>query len=101
MIQINVAKDFSKAPGGRFKSESKHSAEEFRELLLRSIESAMKKNVECVVDLDGTYGYAASFLDEAFLGLTKDQRECLKFISNEEPDLIDEIKSNWELEIQS
>jgi hypothetical protein len=47
--------------------------------------------------LDGTAGYATSFLEAAFGGLAREfgkdtVLDCLKFKSDEEPYLIDEIK---------
>ena len=57
-----------------------------------------KDNSEITINLDGTEGYATSFLDEAFGGLARKfgVERCLKrikFISAEEPLLIEEIKN--------
>lgn len=62
---INVARDFSLAPYGRLKTDGPYSAEAFRELLV----SALRKSEVVQVELDGTRGYASSFLEEAFGGL--------------------------------
>lgn len=71
MITINVAKDFSLTPGGRFRSMGPKSGEEFREKLI----SILKKNPsqEVIVILDGTEGYGSSFLEEAFGGLVREK----------------------------
>ena len=57
-----------------------------------------EKGEKLEIDLDGTEGYATSFLDEAFGGLARKYGKekvikSLVFISYEEPYLIDEIKS--------
>jgi hypothetical protein len=50
------------------------------------------------IDLDGTYGYATSFLEEAFGGLAREfsveeVTSRIRFISTEEPELVDRIRS--------
>lgn len=65
---INVAKDFSRYPTGRFMKNGKTSGEEFREkLLIPSLQSFELVQIE----LDGTIGYGSSFLEEAFGGLVR------------------------------
>jgi hypothetical protein len=94
--KLNIAKEFSSTPSGRL---GKLSGEDLRTLKLKPLlDQAIEEKVKLEVDLDGGAGYAASFLDEAFGGLVekynydpKVLRETLTFISNEEPDLIDEI----------
>lgn len=97
MAVINIAKDYSKTPGGRFKREGKFSGEDFRERILKKIYLQCKeKNEQLIVNLDGGYGYGSSFLEEAFGGLVR----CLKnvdldlftIISDEEPQLVDDVK---------
>ena len=65
---INIARDFSNAPGGRKKSEGSHSAEEFRD---NHLIPALKSADQVRVNLDGTFGYASSFLEEAFGGAAR------------------------------
>ena len=65
--KINVAADFSKFPAGRYLNDGKFSGEAFRERLV-SLLAAGKK---VLVELDGTYGYGSSFLEEAFGGLVR------------------------------
>ncbi len=50
------------------------------------------------VDLDGTAGFGTSFLEESFGGLIRENQisfdtivSHIKFVSNEQPDLIDDI----------
>jgi hypothetical protein len=67
MTQINIAKDFSDVPLGRYPTDGNFSGERFREERLRP--ALQKGNV--VVNIDGTEGYGSSFLDEAFGGLVR------------------------------
>ena len=97
MITINIAQDYTKTPGGRFKSEGKYSGEDFRQkILLPKYIEAKSKSESLKVILDGGYGYATSFLEEAFGGLARDrkEREILNIIiiSDEEPALIQKIR---------
>ncbi len=96
-IDLNVAKDFSPTPGPRFRKEGKFSGEEFRDSVLKErFEQALRDGVKLQIDLDGGYGYATSFLEEAFGGLARayDPEVILKtlsFKSDEEPYLADDI----------
>lgn len=98
-LHLSIAKDYSTTPGGRARKDGKHSAERFYdEYLHAAMHKAVKDNVKLIVDLDGTAGLAGSFLDEAFGRLTvyfSDEtiNNHLVLISNEEPHLIDDIKS--------
>lgn len=95
--QLNVASEFSPTPGPRFKSEGKLSGEEFRETILKQrFQQAREENVNLLIDLDGGYGYAPSFLEEAFGGLAREYgvgpvRSVLRFKSDEEPYLIQDV----------
>lgn len=60
---ITVAQDFTKYPGGRTPDDGPSSGEELREKFLLP---ALRTHDKVNVDLNGTMGYAASFLDEAF-----------------------------------
>ena len=96
MITINIAKDYTKTPGGRLRIDGPFSGEDFRETVLKpKYEMAKKTGESLEVILDGGYGYGPSFLDEAFGGLariTKDQ-DLLSIIikSDEEPSQIGNI----------
>lgn len=67
VIKINVAKDFSPTPGGRYKKYGPASGEAFREKLALYLSAG--DSVE--VSLDGAEGYGSSFLEEAFGGLVR------------------------------
>jgi hypothetical protein len=97
MKTINIAKDFSLTPGARFRTDGPFSGQEFREEFLEKYFSDPSNVEEIQVILDGTEGYATSFLEEAFGGLSRKYGKdiCLKrlqFVSNEEIGLIDEIR---------
>lgn len=94
--------DWSKIPGGRYKANGDNSAEEYRDrILLPAYQQARKNNDALIVDLDGGYGYAASFLEELFGGLVRivrspDASERITLISHEEPSLIPKIRKYME-----
>lgn len=96
-MTLNIAKDFSPTPGARYKSDGKFSGEEFYETVLRVLfERALNIKDKLSIILDGTHGYATSFLDEAFGRLAKDfgittVKNNIILISEEQPDLTEEI----------
>ncbi|CAI1509341.1 STAS-like domain-containing protein [Serratia fonticola] len=92
MTVIKVS-DRYPCPGPRYKRLGPSSGEEFREWL----EKELKKSSDLTVDLDGTEGYGSSFLEESFGGLIRNDHpfdvvRAITIISNEEPELIDEVK---------
>lgn len=104
-MKINISKDFSITPGGRFIHEGEFSGEKFRkEILFPMYEESLKNNEKLIIDFDGCFGYATSFLEEAFGGLVRDKKEKgilnhMEFISNDDvtiPDLIKEYVSKEE-----
>lgn len=97
MITINIATDYTKTPGGRFISEGEYSGQNFREKVLKpKFLQALENNDQLTVILDGGYGYATSFLEEAFGGLAREMRNSkikdIIIISEEEPQLISKIQ---------
>ena len=63
----------------------------------------MRTQSNLQIDLDGTFGYGTSFLEEAFGGLIRidgfrlaDLNRILFFKSDEEPELITEVQSYME-----
>ncbi|MET4138466.1 STAS-like domain-containing protein [Pedobacter sp. UYP1] len=99
MYKISVADQFSETPGARYYSDGPKSGQEFYDkLLLVEFEKALKDNSKLTVDLDGTEGYATSFLDEAFRSLSDKFSpditwNHLNIVSSEEPDWIEEIRT--------
>jgi STAS-like domain of unknown function (DUF4325) len=98
-ITITIANDFSKSPGPRLKVEGAFSGEKFREeILTPKVAEALRDSKVLLIDLDGTAGYGTSFLEEAFGGLIRhdmysyeDLKKILRFKSQEEPYLIEEV----------
>lgn len=93
--KINIAKNFSIVPLGRYPTDSAYNGETFRNKILLP---ALKKNTPIEINLDGVDGYGSSFLEESFGGLVREcnysAEDLLKrftFISNEDPTLIEEI----------
>lgn len=68
MIKIDVAADFSRTPGPRYRSEGSWSGQQFREDFL---EGPIGKGESLEIDLDGPVGFTTSFLEEAFGGLVR------------------------------
>ena len=65
--KINVLRDFSDTPGARYESDGKFSAQEFyKKFLDPKFKQALLSNSKLFVELDGTYGYAPSFISESF-----------------------------------
>lgn len=72
MITINITKDWSSTPGGRFRTEGQWSAEEFRDDVLRPNWKEAKKTGEILlINFDGGYGYPTSWLEEVFGGFIR------------------------------
>ncbi|MGX5672762.1 STAS-like domain-containing protein [Thermomonas fusca] len=65
---INVARDFSPVPGGRFDEDGEFNGSRFRrEYLVPKLQSC--ESVDVIID--GTEGFGSSFLEEAFGGLVR------------------------------
>lgn len=98
-IAINISKEFAQAPGARNVDEGLFSGEDFlKRALLPRFKQALASGDTLFVDLDGTEGYATSFLEEAFGGLARiypptQVLETIDFKSLDEPLLVDEIRS--------
>src|SRR5574344_651467 len=98
-MNINICKDYTDTPGGRYISQGEYSGEEFRNTILKpKYLEAIEKKETLEIDLDGGYGYGSSFLEEAFGGLIReldhDYEQATKIIkikSNDEPGLIEDI----------
>jgi hypothetical protein len=98
LLRISIAKEYSDTPGPRAKDEGDFSGQEFLEkLLLPAYEQVRSDKGTLLIDLDGTEGYATSFLEAAFGELARkyppaEVLSILTFKSDDEPYLIDEIK---------
>lgn len=88
---LNVL-DYSEYPGPRYNSQGPDSGEKF---YVEKLNPAFARCIEAgdvlVVNLDGTAGFASSFLDEAFGQLTYDYGKgmlgaSLKIVSMDEPE---------------
>lgn len=98
-LVINIAQDFSRCPGARFKEEGDFSGEEFRsKFLVPKLREAIEKNVKLVVNLDGAAGYSTAFIEESFGGLVREDgfniavlKDKLVIISDEDRSYIDDI----------
>lgn len=91
---INIARDFSRAPAGRFISDGPNSGERFRRDFLVP---ALASGNAVVIELDGARGYGSSFLEEAFGGLIRlgyAAADMLKRIQlrSSDPSLVVEIR---------
>jgi len=65
---IDIGKDYSRYPAGRYREDGPFSGERFREELLLP---PFQQGLEVEIILDGTVGYGSSFLEEAFGGLIR------------------------------
>jgi len=97
-IKINIAKEYSKTPGGRYICEGDYSGEDFRNTMLKpAFDRAISEGKTLVVILDGGYGYSPSFLEEAFGGLVRETKDVrvskIEIVSEEEPEQIEKIKA--------
>lgn len=66
---INIERQFSRYPAGRYETDGPYSGEKFREKFLIPALRQGKEKVR--IDLDGARGYGSSFLEEAFGGLVR------------------------------
>lgn len=68
MIDINIGRDFTRFPGGRYRRHGPGSGEEFRDAhLLPSLQRGDLVNVT----FGDVFGLPASFVEEAFGGLVR------------------------------
>ena len=102
---LNVI-DFTEYPGPRYDEQGPESGEKFYvEKLNPLFAKCVKDGKKLVVNLDGTAGFASSFLDEAFGQLTFDFGKdildnALRIISSDEPEwplmIRDETIPQWQ-----
>ena len=65
---IDVGRDFSPYPAGRFRTDGKFSGEAFRE---KCLVPALKRGKTLRIELDSALAYGSSSLEEAFGGLVR------------------------------
>ena len=68
-MTINIARDFSKFPAGRVAADGPDNAQRFRQEMLLPF---LNLPIKIFIEVDGTLGYASSFIEEAFSGLAKE-----------------------------
>ncbi|RPE63078.1 uncharacterized protein DUF4325 [Pacificibacter maritimus] len=68
MNTIEIAKEFSPYPGGRYPEDGPANGTDFRN---RHLVPVLKAHQKAQVLLDGALGYPSSFLEEAFGGLVR------------------------------
>lgn len=97
---INIAEDYSETPGARYISNGPYSGEEFRDKLLEpKYLNCLPLGIKLIIDFDGGYGYPVTFLEEVFGGMVRkgyqasDLLNNIIFISDEEPEIIEDIKT--------
>ena len=72
MKNLNIGKDFSPDPSGRFRSDGNSSGEAFREDCFKKvIENLEDEDVLNIILDDDVEGYGSSFLVEGFAGMVK------------------------------
>lgn len=94
MNTIKIAlREWTRFPGGRFKSDGEHSGEEFRAQFL---ENHVKIGDYFEIDFNGIFTAGWSFLDESLghyvseLG-EEEFRKRFIIIANDDPDIIEEL----------
>lgn len=86
-----VAKSFSRRPGGRKRANGAYSGEEFRESVALPL---LLEFDEVVFDLTGSAGYTSGFLDEAFGGLAlhyslSELQRRISIVARDDPGSVD------------
>ena len=70
VTSISIARDFSRYPAGRFRTDGDASGEAFRDDCLVK---ALDRFEQVEVIFDGVAGFGSSFLEEAFGGLVRER----------------------------
>ena len=94
-IIIDIGKNFSRYPAGRYETDGPFNGELFR---TKFLVPALVNQQNTTIDLDNTAGYGSSFLEEAFGGLVRigyssAQIKTVISLHSEDPSLIDEIEN--------
>ena len=97
-VEIKVARDFSSAIGGRYIKDGTMSGERFREDILLPLFNLFPIEKEIYINLDETFGYPSSWLEEVFGGLIRAlgrdllEDEEIIIYSEQDPYLKEEIE---------
>lgn len=92
-ITLSIVESYTIYPGPRYKKQGENSGQKFYEEHLNGLmNEAIEKDRLLEVNLDGTAGYASSFLDQAFGSLV--QKYTLEIVSKH-LSLISEIEPDW------
>lgn len=71
-VMLNIAREFSAFPAGRYENDGPHSGARFlREVLMPKLSEAILESRKLVVDLDGLKVCGSSFLESAFGGVVR------------------------------
>ena len=92
--EINLVRDFTDCPGGRYRAHGDFSGEQFREDLLRP---ALAGHNKVEIDMNHAFTVPPSFLGEAFGALVEELGEA-KFRSRVVVHLDDDPAAQWEFE---
>lgn len=92
---INVERDFSRYPAGRYVDDGPYSGQEFRDKFL--VPALLENTGKVLIELDGARGYGSSFLEEAFGGLVRSGFSADEVLNrfelkSQDSSLIEEIK---------
>lgn len=98
-IEIKISTDYSVTPGPRYMKEGDNSGEKFRKnIFLPALKKAINEKIKLIINLDGTAGYATSFLEETFGGLIRVENmdynqiiRTIEIVSEEEEFLKDDV----------
>ncbi|EMT0929574.1 STAS-like domain-containing protein [Acinetobacter baumannii] len=103
-MYIDIAKEFSDSPSGRYVKDGDFCGENFLKIhLLPNI----KKYKKIILDFSNVLGYGSSFLEEAFGGLIRetgmskeDLFQHIEIRTSNDPFLLDEINQYIDEEIE-
>ena len=93
-----IAKEYTKNPGARYKTQGVYSGEDFREKILEPFFKNKNAGDVLEIDLNDLNGYPSSFFEEAFGGIARifgqtDVLKSLKFVCEDNPLFIDDLIS--------
>jgi hypothetical protein len=98
-VEYSIARQFTRHPGPRYRTQGPNSGESLRAKLVRILNKNPYDIIE--IDLDGTSGFGSSFLDEAFGGLIRSEgfdrtvEQRFRFKSIIDPSYIAEIEESF------